>query len=77
MYNTTLPIIHLKMQLFHFWFSTLKQGCNAGIQLCLSEDKQCLKVTEVNEEHNHVVSKVSFTSCPYMSLILCEVIILH
>ena len=25
-------------------FSMLKQGCNAGIRLCLSENKQCLKV---------------------------------
>lgn len=39
--------------------STLKQGCTAGIKLSLSDDRQCLKVTEVSEEHNHETSKVS------------------
>ena len=38
--------------------STLKQGCAAGIKLSLSDDRQCLKVVEVSEEHNHEISKV-------------------
>ena len=41
---------------------TLKQGCTAGIKLSLSGDHQCLKVTEVSEEHNHETSKVSLYS---------------
>ena len=38
---------------------TFKQDCSAGIKLCLSLDGKFLKVTEVKEDHNHEVSKVS------------------
>ena len=36
----------------------MKQGCQAGIKLGLSDDKQHLEVTGVSEEHNHLISKV-------------------
>ena len=39
-------------------FSTLKQECSAGIKLKMSSDGQSLVVTEVLEEHNHIVDKV-------------------
>ncbi len=38
--------------------STLKQGCQAGIKIKLSEDKQMLVVMEIEEDHNHLVEKV-------------------
>ena len=38
--------------------STLKQGCKAHIKFELSSDCQSLQVTEINEDHNHEVSKV-------------------
>ena len=41
-------------------FSTLKQGCTAGVKLSLSDDCQYLRVIEVNEEHNHEINKVVF-----------------
>ena len=37
--------------------STIKQDCKAGVKLSLSDDGQHL-VNEVNEEHNHDISKV-------------------
>ncbi len=40
-------------------YSTLKQGCIAGIKLWLSEDHKFLTVTDVVEDHNHEVDKVS------------------
>ena len=36
-------------------YGTLKQGCEAGIKLKLSNDGQSLVVTDVCEDHNHVV----------------------
>ena len=39
--------------------STIKQGCNAGVKLILSEDKRHLEVTYVSENHNHMMNKVS------------------
>ena len=53
---------------FAFLYSTIKQDCKAGIKLGLSEDGQYLVVTEVNEEHNHNVSKVS---CSSKKLLYC------
>ena len=41
-------------------YSTMKQDCKAGIKFILSDDCQHLVVTEVNEEHNHNISKVSW-----------------
>ena len=56
--------------LFHN--STLKQGCQAGIKLTLSEDKQTLVVVGVSEEHNHHVDKVwpisVYSMCPPCSV---------
>ncbi len=39
--------------------STLKQGCQAGIKLKLSVDGQSLVLTDLSEDHNHEVDKVS------------------
>ena len=39
--------------------STLKQGCQAGIKLKLSVDGQSLVVTDLSEDHNPEVDKVS------------------
>ena len=52
--------------------STLKQDCKAGIKVSLSDDGQHLIVTEVNEEHNHDISKVISIQCHcyYISRIL-------
>ena len=36
----------------------LKQGCQAGIKIKLSEDKQSLIITDICEDHNHVVDKI-------------------
>ena len=41
---------------------TFKQGCPAGIKLCLSVDRKYLEVKEVVDDHNHEVSKVSYTA---------------
>jgi hypothetical protein len=40
--------------------STVKIGCSAGIKLQMSDDCQSLTVTEVLEEHNHVLDKVRY-----------------
>ena len=37
----------------------MKQDCPAGVKLCLSDDGQSLRVTEVKDEHNHEICKVS------------------
>ena len=37
--------------------STIKQECKAGIKISLSVDGQYLTVMEVNEDHNHDISK--------------------
>ena len=42
-----------------FVSSTMKRDCSAGIKISLSEDGQSLVVTEVKEDHNHYISKVS------------------
>ena len=42
-----------------FISSTIKQDCKAGIKLSLTDDGQHLVVSEMNEEHNHDISKVS------------------
>lgn len=46
-------------------YSTLKQGCSAGIKLWLSEDRQFLTVTDVAEDHNHEVDKVRIAQGRY------------
>ena len=38
--------------------STLKQGCKTGIKVTLIDDCQYLEVVDVNESHNHDMSKV-------------------
>ena len=40
-------------------FRTMKQDCKAGLKLSLSVDRQSLVVTDVHEQHNHIVSEVS------------------
>ncbi|KAI0222747.1 hypothetical protein LSAT2_025984, partial [Lamellibrachia satsuma] len=35
----------------------MKQDCKAGLKLSLSVDRQSLVVTDVNEQHNHIVSE--------------------
>ncbi len=59
------------MDAFYLFCSTLKQGCTAGIKLSLSDDRQCLKVTEVSEEHNHEISKVSLSVVSVYSVCAC------
>ena len=44
-----------------YYCSTIKQGCKAHIKFELSSDCQSLQGTEINEDHNHEVSKVWFT----------------
>lgn len=44
--------------------STLKIGCSAGFKLNLSDDQQSLKVVEVNENHNHEISKDIYDNLP-------------
>ena len=38
--------------------STIKQDCKAGVKLSLSDDGQHLVVNEVDEEHDHDISRV-------------------
>ena len=51
--------------LFEWWYiiklisRTIKQGCQAGIKVTLSDNAQSLVVTEVVEDHNHEVDKVN------------------
>ncbi len=55
-----MPIIIiaiLKIKLLHH--NTLKQGCQAGIKLKLSVDGQSLVITDLSEDYNHEVDKVS------------------
>ena len=53
--------------------STLKQGCTASIKVTLSDDCQYLEVVDVNESHNHDMSKVrcltSLSSIVFMSFL--------
>ena len=43
--------------LYYCFNSTIKQGCNAGVKLVLSQDKRHLEVTYVSETHNHMMNK--------------------
>ena len=47
-------------------FSTLKQGCKASIKVGLSDDCQHLVILDVNENHNHDISKVHLMSLQYL-----------
>ena len=59
------------MNTFNLFCSTLKQGCTAGIKVSLSDDRHCLKMTEVSEEHNHEISEVSLSVVSVYSVCTC------
>lgn len=52
------------------FYSTIKQGCNAGIKLLLSEDKRHLEVTYVSDSHNHIMNKVYIYTCMFVAVII-------
>jgi alpha-D-ribose 1-methylphosphonate 5-triphosphate diphosphatase PhnM len=47
-----------------YYCSTFKQECHAKIRFGLTEDGQHLTVKEINEEHNHMVSRSTFDHLP-------------